>query len=39
MTEEQVAKANLLADLDKYWKIEGNGASERFPINVYRSFK
>ncbi|HWY62671.1 MAG TPA: MBL fold metallo-hydrolase [Rhizomicrobium sp.] len=39
MTEDQVAHAGLLADLDKYWKIDGNGASERFPINVYRSFK
>jgi cyclase len=39
MSEDQVAHANLLADLDKYWKIPGNGASERFPINVYRSFK
>jgi len=39
MSEDQVAKANLLADLDKYWKIPGNGASERFPINVYRGLK
>ena len=39
MSEDQVAKANLLADLDKYWKIRGNGASERFPINVYRGLK
>ena len=39
MSEDQVAHANLLADLDKYWKIQGNGASERFPINVYRSLK
>jgi cyclase len=39
MSEDQVAHADLLADLDKYWKIKGNGASERFPINVYRSLK
>ena len=39
MTEDQVAKANLLADQDKFWKIPGNGASERFPINVYRGLK
>ena len=39
MSEDQVAKANLLPDLDKYWKIPGNGASERFPINVYRSIR
>lgn len=39
MSEDQVAKANLLADLDKFWKIQGNGASERFPINVYRGLK
>ena len=39
MSEDQVAKANLLADLDKYWKIPGSGASERFPINVYRGLK
>ena len=39
MSEDQVAKANLLSDLDKFWKIQGNGASERFPINVYRGLK
>ena len=39
MSEDQVEKANLLADLDKFWKIPGNGASERFPINVYRGLK
>jgi cyclase len=39
MSEDQVAKANLLADLDKYWKIPGNGASERFPVNVYRGLR
>ncbi len=39
MSEDQVTKADLLADLDKYWKIPGNGASERFPINVYRGLK
>jgi glyoxylase-like metal-dependent hydrolase (beta-lactamase superfamily II) len=39
MSEDQVAKADLLADLDKYWKIDGSGASEHFPVNVYRSLK
>jgi glyoxylase-like metal-dependent hydrolase (beta-lactamase superfamily II) len=39
MSEDQVAHANLLADLDKAWKIPGNGASERFPVNVYRGLK
>ena len=39
MSEDQVQKANLLADLDKFWKIPGNGASERFPTNVYRGLK
>jgi glyoxylase-like metal-dependent hydrolase (beta-lactamase superfamily II) len=39
MSEDQVAKANLMPDLDKDWKLPGNGASERFPVNVYRSLK
>jgi len=39
MSEDQVAKANLLADLDTYWRIPGSSASERFPVNVYRGLK
>jgi cyclase len=40
MTEDQVQKANLLADLDKKWLPQGaNPLASRFPINVYRSIK
>jgi glyoxylase-like metal-dependent hydrolase (beta-lactamase superfamily II) len=39
MTEDQVAKAGLLADLDKTWLAPGNPLVVRFPINVYRSVK
>lgn len=37
MTEDQVAKADLLADLDKKWLPPGNAMASRFPILVYRS--
>jgi glyoxylase-like metal-dependent hydrolase (beta-lactamase superfamily II) len=37
MSEDQLAKANLLADLDKRWAAPGNPLAVRFPINVYRS--
>ncbi len=36
MSEQQVASAGLLADLDPRWK-GANPLSARFPINVYRS--
>jgi glyoxylase-like metal-dependent hydrolase (beta-lactamase superfamily II) len=39
MTEDQVQKANLLADLDKKWLPQGANPLSRFPINVYRSIK
>ncbi len=39
MSEDQVAKANLLPDLDKFWKIPGNGASNNFTVNIYRGLK
>jgi glyoxylase-like metal-dependent hydrolase (beta-lactamase superfamily II) len=35
MTEDQVAKADILADLNKKWLPQGNAS--RFPILVYRS--
>jgi glyoxylase-like metal-dependent hydrolase (beta-lactamase superfamily II) len=38
MTEQQVAQAHLLDDLDPRWLPPGVSA-ERFPLNVYRSLK
>lgn len=37
MTEDQVAKAGLLADLDKKWLPQGNAMASRFAVLVYRS--
>jgi glyoxylase-like metal-dependent hydrolase (beta-lactamase superfamily II) len=39
MSEDQVAKANLLADLDKRWADPTNPLASRFPVNVYRTVK
>ena len=37
MTEDQVAKANLLADLNKKWLPQGGATPPRFQLLVYRS--
>jgi len=39
MTEQQVASAHLLADLNKKWAPQGDAQSSRFATLVYRSIK
>jgi glyoxylase-like metal-dependent hydrolase (beta-lactamase superfamily II) len=39
MTEQQVTDANLLADLNHRWFLQGSPVAERFPAIVYRALK